>query len=469
MVRLYDTLARSVVEVAPEHPPVLTMYACGPTVYRYAHIGNLRTFLMADLIRRTFQYGGFQVRLIQNITDVGHMTDELFDRGEDKMLLAAGIENKSPQEIAEYYTQAFLDDVAGIGILPAEAYPRASDHIPQMIDIIERLISRGHAYEIDGTVYYDAASFPDYGRLSGNTLDALQSGHRKEIGDDNKRHHADFLLWKNAGPNRLVHFPSPWGEGYPGWHIECSAMSMHLLGERFDLHTGGEDNVFPHHEDEIAQSEGAVGRQVVRHWVHGAHLLSEGRKMAKSAQNFYDLRDLAARGHTDPLAVRLLFLQSRYRAQMNFTLDALAGAERALERWRRLVAGWSPDPSGPVDDPVGAEQKFEQRFADAMNDDLDTPSAIALVAEVVSTAELPPAGKVRLLRRWDQVLGLALTREADDGAAAIPEQIGELLEQRTNARDARDFAAADTIRDRIKELGYDIEDTGEGPKARPSR
>ncbi|HEX9696392.1 MAG TPA: cysteine--tRNA ligase, partial [Actinomycetota bacterium] len=323
-MRLYDTMARAVADIAPERSGALTMYSCGPTVYRYAHIGNLRTFLMADLICRAFRSAGTDVLQVQNITDVGHMTDELFDRGEDKMLVAAGIENKSPAEIADYYTAAFLEDVDAIGIERAAAYPKASDHIPQMIEIITRLIERGHAYEAGGTVYFDTESFPAYGRLSGNTLDQLQTGHRKEIGDTNKRHHADFVLWMNAGPQRLIRFPSPWGEGYPGWHIECSAMSMEHLGEQFDLHTGGEDNVFPHHEDEIAQSDGATGHQVVRHWVHGAHLLSEGRKMAKSAGNFYDLRDLAAMGHTEPLAVRLLFLQSRYRAQMNFTRDALS-------------------------------------------------------------------------------------------------------------------------------------------------
>lgn len=453
-------MARAVVDVRPAGQ-TLTMYSCGPTVYRYAHIGNLRTFLMADLIRRAFEYDGTPVTQIQNITDVGHMTDELFDRGEDKMMVAAGIENKAPQEIAQFYTDAFLEDVAAIGLRPAASYPKASDHIPQMVQIISRLIERGHAYETGGTVYFDVSSFDAYGRLSGNTLDELQSGHRKDIDDPNKRHHADFVLWMHAGPHRVIRFPSPWGEGYPGWHIEFSAMSMQHFGENFDVHTGGEDNVFPHHEDEIAQSDGATGHAVVRHWVHGSHLLSEGRKMAKSAQNFYDLRDLRAKGHAEPLAVRLLFLQSRYRAQMNFTLDALKAAETTLERWRHALTQWKDDAPESA-----AEAEIEARFAAAISDDLDTPTAVALVAEVVSSPELAPASKGRLLRRWDGFLGLDLSRRESEH---VPSGVQELLQRRTDARAAKDFAGADAIRDKVASLGFEIEDTPEGPKARPLR
>jgi cysteinyl-tRNA synthetase len=460
-VALYDTLARSVVEMTPAGD-VFRMYSCGPTVYRYAHIGNLRTFLMADLIRRVFEYQGVDVHQIQNITDVGHMTDDQFDTGEDKMLVSAGLEGRSPEEIAAYYTDAFLTDVAAINIQPAAEYPRATAYIPQMLEIIAKLIERGHAYEAGGGVYFDVQSFPNYGRLSGNTLDKLVAGHRIEVDDTNKRHHADFLLWRPAAPGRIVKWPSPWGDGFPGWHIECSAMSIALLGETFDLHTGGEDNVFPHHEDEIAQSEGAVGHQVVRHWVHGAHLLSEGRKMAKSAGNFYDLRDLAERGHHDPLAVRLLFLQSRYRAQMNFTLDALGAAERTLLRWRRLMVSWSAadEPSSP-----GAADPYEKRFIDALNDDLDTPTAMALLSEVVSSATLSPADKASLLGRWDRVLGLDLAREVGV-VREIPEAAKELIEQRERARQKKDYSTADRLRHKLLSLGIEVEDTPEGPKPR---
>ena len=461
MVALYDTLARAVVDVAPAGETFL-MYSCGPTVYRYAHIGNLRTFLMADLIRRTLEYQGTDVRQIQNITDVGHMTDDQFDTGEDKMLVSAGLEGRSPEEIASFYTDAFLTDVAAINIQPAESYPRATEYIPQMIEIIAKLLERGHAYAAAGGVYFDVQSFPAYGRLSGNTLDKLVSGHREVIDDPNKRHHADFLLWRPAGASRLMKWTSPWGDGFPGWHIECSAMSIALLGETFDLHTGGEDNVFPHHEDEIAQSEGAVGHTVVRHWVHGAHLLSEGRKMAKSANNYYDVRDLAERGHNDPLAVRLLFLQSRYRAQMNFTLDALGAAERGLARWRRLVAnGAASGETGAA----GSADPYEKRFVDALNDDLDMPTVMALVSEVVSSPAIAPGDKAALLQRWDRVLGLGLGREVGV-VREFPEAAKELIEQREKARLKKDFSTADRIRHKLLSLGVEVEDTPDGPKPR---
>jgi cysteinyl-tRNA synthetase len=461
MVALYDTMARSVVEMSPAGE-VFRMYSCGPTVYRYAHIGNLRTFLMADLIRRVFEYQGAAVHQIQNITDVGHMTDDQFDTGEDKMLVSAGLEGKSPEEIAAYYTDAFLTDVAAINIQPAAEYPRATAYIPQMLEIIATLIERGHAYEAGGGVYFDVQSFPAYGRLSGNTLDKLVAGHRIEVDDVNKRHHADFLLWRPAGPGRVVKWPSPWGDGFPGWHIECSAMSIALLGETFDLHTGGEDNVFPHHEDEIAQSEGAVGHQVVRHWVHGAHLLSEGRKMAKSAGNFYDLRDLAERGHHDPLAVRLLFLQSRYRAQMNFTLDALGAAERTLLRWRRLMVTWSASDEASV---PGATDPYQKRFVDALNDDLDTPTAMALLSEVVSSSALSPPDKAALLLRWDRVLGLDLGKEIGV-VREIPDAAKDLISQRERARQKKDYSTADRLRHKLLSLGIEVEDTPDGPKPR---
>ncbi len=462
MISLYDTMARAIVEVVPADGRALTMYSCGPTVYRPAHIGNMRTFMMADLIRRAFEYTGTTVEQIQNITDVGHMTDELTDSGRDRMELSVEAEGKSANEIAAFYTDRFLTDITAFNIQRAEAYPKASDHIPQMIEIIQRLIERGHAYEVDGSVYYDVTSFPAYGKLSGNTLAALQADHRKEIGDTNKRHHADFVLWVSAGPHRLIKFPSPWGEGYPGWHIECSAMSMERFGDGFDLHTGGEDNVFPHHEDEIAQSDGATGHAVVRHWVHGAHLLSEGRKMAKSAQNYYDLADLEARDHHEPLAARLLFMQSRYRAQMNFTLEGLGAAERTLQRWRRLVANWSGElPTGG-----DAVDTLEQRFVEAISSDLDTPSALALLSEVTSADSISRGDRAALLSRWDRFFGLDLARDAGR-VIEVPAMVGELIAQREKARGKKDWSTADRLRHKILSLGFDVEDTADGPQPRP--
>ena len=272
MLEVTNTLTRAKEPVRPRTPGRVAMYTCGPTVYRYAHIGNLRSFLLADLVRRALEAGGTEVRQVQNITDVGHMTNEEFDRGEDRMLVQARLEDRSPAEIAAYYTEAYLADAAALNLQPAAAYPRASDYVPEMQELVAKLLERGHAYEVEGTVYFSVESFPGYGRLSGNTLDQLRAGHRQEEPDPRKRHHADFALWKAAGPGRLVKWPSPWGDGYPGWHIECSAMSLATLGEHIDVHTGGEDNVFPHHEDEIAQSEAVVGHQVVTTWVHGKHL-----------------------------------------------------------------------------------------------------------------------------------------------------------------------------------------------------
>jgi cysteinyl-tRNA synthetase len=272
-----------------------------------------------------------------------------------------------------------------------------------MQELVAKLLERGHAYQVDGNVYFAVASFPGYGRLSGNTLDQLRAGHRQEEPDPRKRHHADFALWKAAGPGRLVKWPSPWGEGYPGWHIECSAMSLATLGEHIDVHTGGEDNVFPHHEDEIAQSEAVVGHQVVTTWVHGKHLLAGDRKMAKSAGNFCSLRELTERGHR-PLAARLLFLQARYRSPLNFTWDALAGAERTLDRLRSRMAAWATDRGDGQGGPGHAGiAEYEKRFWAAVADDLDTPTALAVLHELEADESLAPAARFACVQAFDRV------------------------------------------------------------------
>ncbi len=307
------------------------MYSCGPTVYRFAHVGNLRTFMLPDLIRRVLLYHGVEVLHVQNITDVGHLRDERFDRGEDRMLVAAGLEDKTPAEIADAYEAAFHVDEAAVNVLPAHVFPRATEHIPEMLALAERLVDLGHAYVSDhGNVYYDVGSFPEYGRLSGNTLDDLRAGHRGEVEHD-KRDHADFALWKSAGDGRLLSWPTDrWGQGYPGWHLECSAMAMRHLGPRFDVHTGGIDNVFPHHEDEIAQSAPVVGGPPAAIWVHGEFLLVGGHKMAKSAGNIERVTELADRG-IDPLALRYLALTSRYRHKLEYTPE-IAGRGRGRPR-----------------------------------------------------------------------------------------------------------------------------------------
>jgi cysteinyl-tRNA synthetase len=482
------------------------MYSCGPTVYRYAHVGNLRTFLLPDLIRRVLLYHGIEVVHVQNITDVGHMRDERFDRGEDRMLVAAGLENKTPAEIADAYEAAFHADEALVNILPAHVFPRATEHIPEMIDLAEQLVDAGNAYVSDhGNVYYSVASFPDYGTLSGNSLDELRAGHRGHV-DHDKRDPADFALWKTAGEGRMLKWPTPrWGDGFPGWHLECSAMALRHLGPRFDIHTGGIDNVFPHHEDEIAQSAPVVGGPPARLWVHGAFLQVGGQKMAKSAGNIERVAELADRG-IDPVAFRYLCLTSRYRHKLEYTPASLAAAAAGLESlrvglralapppadgpWRAPVvirAGRAPDrPVGTVagvaghggrasdeaatDTPLpdrsaspaaplsAGGRELHDRFVAAIDDDLDMPTALAVTREGLR-APLTEDERRWLILDADAVLGLDLDRVWDvHPVTAAPGEVRALLADRTAARAARDFVRADAIRDELAALGWDVVD-----------
>jgi cysteinyl-tRNA synthetase len=437
------------------------MYSCGPTVYRYVHIGNLRTFLLSDLVRRALEFEGHQVTQVMNITDVGHMTDEASDAGRDKMLLAVDDEGLSPTEIAAKYTRAFLEDTALIGILPAHVYPKATEHIPEMLELTQKLIERGHAYDVGGTIYFDVRSFAEYGKLSGNTLEKLRAGHRQEVEvDPNKKHPEDFALWKSASANRLMKWDSPWGEGFPGWHVECSAMSMKYLGERFDIHTGGADLVFPHHEDEIAQSEGGVGHPVVAIWVHGGFLRLTGQKMAKSSGNIVRIGDLAAMGF-DPLSYRYLMFTTRYRSEMDFSEDALRDADTHVKRLRQRMTGWG----GPASSLSDLARDLDRRFREAVADDLDMPRALVIVNETAS-ADLPGAEKYTLLASWDAVLGLDLERDVRE-AWEPTDEMTALVGERDAARAARDFAASDEIRDRLSAMGLEVMDTAEGTKIRP--
>ena len=488
------------------------MYSCGPTVYRFAHVGNLRTFLLADLIRRAVLYHGVDVFQVQNITDVGHLRDERFDRGEDRMLVAAGLEHKTTQEIADAYEAAFHADAALLNLLPAHVFPRATEHIPEMLDLAEQLVDAGHAYVSDsGNVYYAVASFPDYGQLSGNTLDALRAGHRGEVEPD-KRDAADFALWKAAGEGRQLKWPTPrWGEGYPGWHLECSAMALKHLGPRFDVHTGGIDNVFPHHEDEIAQSAPIVGGPPARVWVHGEFLQVGGQKMAKSAGNIERIADVAERG-VDPLAFRYLALTSRYRHKLEYTPESLAAAAAGLESLReRLRALGEPPADGPwtappplragaaPDRPIGtAEGVAGHGGGDAipLTDRAHAPSAPLSAGGAgaprpvrrrdrrrprpADGARRRPRGGPRADRRRRAALARARRRlrarpgprpdlvdarpTAADGTA--PAEVLALLDERTAARAARDFARADELRARIAAEGWEIVDGPDGSVVR---
>jgi cysteinyl-tRNA synthetase len=461
-MRLYDSLTREVRAVEPLEPGHVKMYACGPTVYRYAHLGNLRSFMLYDLLRRALEFEGFQVTEVMNITDVGHMTDESSAEAVDKMQLAMEDEGLQPLEIAEKYTRAVFDDAKALGIRPADRYPKATDHIQEMIDLTATLIERGHAYVADsGSVYYDVSSFEGYGKLSGNTLDNLREGHRDLETDPHKRSPADFALWKAAGPGRLMKWPSPWGDGFPGWHIECSAMSMKYLGDRFDIHTGGTDLRFPHHEDEIAQSEGAVGHQVVEIWVHAGHLRQSGQKISKSTGNVLLVGDLLERDF-DPLGFRWLCFQTQYRSEMDFTWDAMASADQRVKQLRRHMAEWAT--AAPALDK--AARAFDARFREALGNDLHLPGAVAIVNELDRTTEVPPAQKYTLLASWDAVLGLDVEREARS-TWSPSEQMRALMTERDEARARKDYGASDQLRNALTAMGVEVMDTAEGTRVRP--
>jgi cysteinyl-tRNA synthetase len=464
VLRLRNTLTKTTEEVRCLDGDTVRMYSCGPTVYRPVHIGNLRSFLLPDLIARTLRYHGVPVRRLMNITDVGHMTDELSDEGRDRMLLAAEDEGLTTGEIAEKYTSDFFNDTDAVGILRADLYPKATEHIPQIIELVAKLIERGHAYEKDGTVFYDVTTFPSYGALSGQSLEAMRSAHRIEV-DHAKRNHQDFVLWVAAGPRRELTYDSPWGEGYPGWHIECSAMSLHHLGDRFELHTGGIDNRFPHHEDEIAQSEGAVGHRVVECWVHCEHLLMDTAKMAKSAGNVVTIKTLTDEGY-DPLAFRYLCFTGRYRRQVDFTPTALRGAETTLRRLREkiamlgsggTIATTDADLRTVLDD--DASIAYHERFLGAIDDDLDLPAALVVVHELLADGAVRPEMRFALVASWDSILGLHLVSDEE-----LPAELASLIEERERAREDRDWTRADAIRERLRGLGVELLDSQAGTR-----
>ena len=457
LVRLHNSLTRRTEPLEPLEPGRVTIYTCGSTVYKYAHIGNLRTYLFGDLLHRTLEYLGYEVRYVKNITDVGHMRDDQLDSlsGPDKIELAAETEGKSPQEIADFYTRAWLDDEALINILPVDVMPLATDHIPEMIELTAQLLEQGLAYEVDGTIYYDVSEFPGYGQLSGQKVEETREGHRVEVESD-KRDPADFALWKHAHEHRSMKWPSPWGDGFPGWHIECSAMSLKHLGERFDVHTGGIDLKFPHHEDEIAQSEGALGHRVVNVWLHGEFLTMDDAKMAKSAGNIIRVADLPDLGH-EPLTFRYLALTAHYRSKLDFTADAMHAAASGLARLRRAATGQDES----VDLAAEPMARYRARFAEAIADDLATPKALAISHEVASAHTLTDAQRRALLLDFDRVLGLDLGLAPPD-EIPLPEGAAELLERRAAARAARDYAASDALRDELAAIGVEVRDTPEG-------
>ena len=446
MLKLYETRTREVLPIEGRDG-ALKVYCCGPTVYRDAHVGNLRTFLLSDLISRAAALSGLKVTLIQNITDVGHIANDL----EDKILAQSKSESLDPFIIARKYEERFHLDLQRLNIQPADLYPRASESIALMISAIEKLIADGFAYvATDGNVYFDAQSFPTYGAISGNRLDSLKPGHRYEYSEDGaKRFHADWALWKLARDRTEMIWPTPWGDGYPGWHIECSAMSIEYLGQHIDLHVGGIDLRFPHHENERAQSNALTGTETVTHWIHGEHLLFEGRKMSKSAGNVLLLQDIIDRG-LDPLAARLAFLENRYRSQMDLTWASLDAAHVTLRRWRMLVQSVQ----------TGIELIADQDFLAAIYTDLDTPRALQRLRAVEKSQVLTPLEKAGIFRFADHILALDLSRIPEK--RELTELQSQLLSQREIARAGKDFAESDRLRTLLEESGLEIQDGPQG-------
>ena len=461
-MKLYDSLTRQPKIVEPAEPGVVKMYTCGPTVYRDAHLGNLRSYLMADWIRRTLEIQGLRVLHVKNITDVGHMRQEVLEQGEDKVIAAAIAAGKTPRDIAETYTGRFLRDEEKLNIIPADHFPRATAHVAEMLEIVESLVAKGLAYEVEGNVYYSVSASPSYGALSGNIQEeALLEAVRIEA-DPRKRDVRDFTLWKSAEPGRDLKWPSRWGDGFPGWHIECSAMSIKYLGPRFDIHTGGVDNIFPHHEGEIAQSEGFTGGRVVDTWVHGQHLLADGVKMAKSTGNSFILSDIEGRG-IDPLAFRYLCLTTRYRSRLNFTFTSLRAAQRALHRLRNRVWEWesSTDGGAPND---GAVAEWRDRLLERANDNLDMPGALALTWEAAHS-DLPAGDKLAVIRDFDRLLGLDLADVRE--RYRVPAETLGTVARRAGLRDERRYDEADEQRNGLDEAGFVVEDGTTATRVRP--
>jgi len=465
-MKLYDTSRREVVEITPLVPGVLKIYACGPTVYRDAHVGNMRTFLLTDLIKRFAQYQGLNVELIKNITDVGHMADDTglggIDEGqgdtEDRVLAQAKTESVDALSIARKYEDNFHKDLKLLNIQKATQYPRASESIELMIELIKQLIEKKHAYVgKSGTVFFDAKSFPSYGQISGNKLDELQPGYRFEgKPDPDKKFHADWALWKHAGENRTqLTWETPWGRGYPGWHIECSAMSIKFLGTKIDIHTGGIDLRFPHHEDERAQSNASANTEVVNHWIHGEHLLFEGRKMSKSSGNVLLVSDVLAKG-LDPLAIRLSLLEHRYRSQMDLTWNSISASHKNLNRIRERMQEWS-QLTGSVD------KNYLAQFESALNEDLDTNKVLQLLRTLEKDESVSNGDKFQTVLKFDEVLGLDLNHapEAKREVEITPEIKG-LLETRAKARLEKNWKLSDEIRDKLITLGIGIKDSDSG-------
>ena len=458
---LYNTLTRKKEVFKPLEDKKVKFYACGPTVYDYPHIGNFRSFFLADLLYRYLTYKGYEVKFVMNITDI-----------DDKTIKRSKEEGVTLKEFTDKYTKIFFDGLEAMNIRKATIYPRATETVPQMIGLIKKLMERGLAYDRKDAVYYDISKFKNYGKLSGVKVEDIKAGARVNVDEYDKENPADFALWKKSTPEEIergIFFESPWGRGRPGWHIECSTMSMNYLGETIDIHSGGVDLIFPHHENEIAQSEGATGKPFVRYWVHGEHLLVNGEKMSKSKGNFYTLKDLMEKGY-NPKALRFLFLKAHYRTQMNFTLDELRKAEETLKGlWDFMdrLKEWRGDKENP--EVKKLIESVKKEFEKQMDDDLNTPSALASlfnfireINKLMNERKISKENSKEIyntMMRFDEVLGILETEKKE-----LPEWAKELIEKREKLRKEKKFKEADEIRTELREKGIIIEDTPQGTR-----
>ncbi|MBS5721884.1 MAG: cysteine--tRNA ligase [Clostridium sp.] len=448
----YNTLTKQKDLFKPIEEGKVKIYSCGPTVYKDATIGNMRTNLLNDTLRRVLKYNGYELKHVMNITDVGHLVSD-GDEGEDKMLKSAREEHKSPLEIAEHYTKLFFRDLERLNIETPEVVCKATDHIKEMLEMVQKIMKNGYAYETSTAIYFDVSKLDKYGILSGINLNDQKAGARVDI-DPEKRNPYDFALWIKAPANHLMKWDSPWGPSYPGWHIECSAMSTKYLGEEFDIHTGGIDLVPTHHENEIAQNKGACGKNPAHYWIHGEYLLINGGKMSKSLGNTYLIDDIIARGYS-PLAYRLFNYSCHYRGKLNFTWEGIESANTSLIRLRE---GYQKHLNGNSDISDEIIADMENRFHQAINDDMNMPLALSVVWEAVKYPEKSPK-IAQLLKKFDTVLGIKIDEVQE---TKIPQEILDLVEERKQARSDKNWSESDRLRDLIAEKGYIVKDTKDG-------
>ena len=458
MLKVYNTLTRKKEDFVPIDEKCVRMYSCGPTVYSYAHIGNLRTYVFMDIIRRVLKYNGYKLKGVMNITDVGHLLSD-GDEGEDKMAKAAREQKKTPWEIAAYYTDVFFKDIEALNIGKPEIIAKATEHIPEMIEFVQALQEKGFAYEITDGIYYDIGKFPSYGKLSGQVVDEKEAGARVEENSE-KRHPADFALWKKADKNHIMQWDSPWGMGFPGWHIECSAMSRKYLGEVFDIHSGGIDAVPVHHENEIAQNEARAGKKTVNYWMHGEFMMVDGGKMSKSLGNVYTIAQLREKGY-DPLDFRFFCLNAHYRKKLNFTFEGMNAAKTGRER---ILAALAQHKASDKSTDKAVLDGYKEKFLEAINDDLNIPLALGVLFNMLKE---PKSKDIYALAvEFDKVFGLDFDKvtvpQATERKIDAPQEVIDLIEKRKDAKKAKDFALADQIRAEILSLGYEIKDTREG-------